>query len=348
MFLFHHKHSHYTFNFVKLLRIGFWTASLILLQPLVASEKIDDWQLAKNEQKPKIQNNNNNNRFNNNPYTKHPTASSIVEFEYYPFILVILSILLIIFGVGLILIHRNVRLKIPIITSVCKSSTNAISKNINKHKISNEIEIGNDVSNKKYYSNATLKRVLQISCGITSGIMFFIICLVVIQPLNNQPLMATTSGHSFSTASSLQFSAQTNSIRSRAMPMKKMSRMSGVSDAMVMNMESAAVASDRTIGLSVGGAKAINNFRQNIKNGYLPQKSDVTIEGIFYDYYFDTGENKDSNGNANITPCNYLFCPSYSQGMWFCFSIACYTSCHMLQNIPKKNIRCITESIVII
>jgi Ca-activated chloride channel family protein len=58
-----------------------------------------------------------------------------------------------------------------------------------------------------------------------------------------------------------------------------------------------------TIGLSAGGAKDINNFRENIEEGYLPLPTDVTYEGLFYDYYFDTGEREE---------CTKLFCPSYS------------------------------------
>jgi Ca-activated chloride channel family protein len=58
-----------------------------------------------------------------------------------------------------------------------------------------------------------------------------------------------------------------------------------------------------TIGLAAGGAKDINNFRQNIRNNYLPLPTDVTYEGLFYDYYFDTGMQK---------PTNKLFAPSYS------------------------------------
>ena len=58
-----------------------------------------------------------------------------------------------------------------------------------------------------------------------------------------------------------------------------------------------------TIGLAVGGAKGIDNFRENIKNGYLPLPTDITYEGLFYEYYFDTGQTKS---------CNKLFCPSYS------------------------------------
>ena len=58
-----------------------------------------------------------------------------------------------------------------------------------------------------------------------------------------------------------------------------------------------------TIGLAVGGANDINNFRENIKNGYLPIPTDITHEGLYYDYTFDTGMDQS---------CEKLFCPSYS------------------------------------
>ena len=58
-----------------------------------------------------------------------------------------------------------------------------------------------------------------------------------------------------------------------------------------------------TIGLSVGGAKDINNFRENIQNNYLPLPTDITYEGLFYDYYFDTGMPQESRK---------LYNPSYS------------------------------------
>jgi Ca-activated chloride channel family protein len=58
-----------------------------------------------------------------------------------------------------------------------------------------------------------------------------------------------------------------------------------------------------SIGFSAGGAKDISNFRENILQDYLPLPSDVTYEGLFYDYYFDTGAAKE---------CKKLFCPSYS------------------------------------
>ncbi len=58
-----------------------------------------------------------------------------------------------------------------------------------------------------------------------------------------------------------------------------------------------------TIGLATGGAKDINNFRENVRNNYLPLPTDITYEGLFYDYYFDTGLQKETNK---------LYAPSYS------------------------------------
>ena len=58
-----------------------------------------------------------------------------------------------------------------------------------------------------------------------------------------------------------------------------------------------------TLGFSVGGAKDINSFRENINNDFLPLPTDITYEGLYYDYYFDTGETE---------VCTKLFCPSYS------------------------------------
>ncbi len=66
---------------------------------------------------------------------------------------------------------------------------------------------------------------------------------------------------------------------------------------------SIAPAASPSIGLSTGGAKDINNFRENIEKGYLPLPTDVTYEGLYYDYYFETGQAKE---------CKKLFCPSYS------------------------------------
>jgi Ca-activated chloride channel homolog len=57
-----------------------------------------------------------------------------------------------------------------------------------------------------------------------------------------------------------------------------------------------------TIGLAAGGAKDANNFRTNVAKDYLPLTTDITYEGVFYDYYFDTGA---------TSACQALFCPSY-------------------------------------
>jgi len=45
-----------------------------------------------------------------------------------------------------------------------------------------------------------------------------------------------------------------------------------------------------SIGLTVGGAQDIGNFRDSILNNSLPLPSSVTVEGIFSEYYFDTGD----------------------------------------------------------
>ncbi len=62
------------------------------------------------------------------------------------------------------------------------------------------------------------------------------------------------------------------------------------------------------LGYSTGGAKDINNFRENINNGYFPISTDITYNGLFYDYTFDTG-NKNEEGEKNTED---LFSPTYS------------------------------------
>ncbi|MRR36333.1 VWA domain-containing protein, partial [bacterium] len=70
-----------------------------------------------------------------------------------------------------------------------------------------------------------------------------------------------------------------------------------------MAAPAAAPGAGPSIGLSAGGAKDVSSFRENINQSYLPLPSDVTYEGLFYDYYFETGAAQE---------CNKLFCPSYS------------------------------------
>lgn len=64
-------------------------------------------------------------------------------------------------------------------------------------------------------------------------------------------------------------------------------------------------------GFSVGGAKDINSFRANIAAGYLPQPSDITYEGLFYDYHFVTGQETASSSPASPR----LFAPSWSTAL---------------------------------
>ena len=68
--------------------------------------------------------------------------------------------------------------------------------------------------------------------------------------------------------------------------------------------DGASGAGDGNIGVSAGGAQDANAFRDNVRNGYVPQPTDIAYEGLFHDYYFDTGAARE---------CNALFCPSYSR-----------------------------------
>ncbi|WP_348609746.1 DUF5797 family protein [Halobaculum rarum] len=58
-----------------------------------------------------------------------------------------------------------------------------------------------------------------------------------------------------------------------------------------------------SLGMATGGAKDVDNFRDNISEGYLPGEDALSTEGLFYDYYFDTGDNRDDKDS--------LFYPSY-------------------------------------
>ncbi|MBT4856571.1 VWA domain-containing protein [Candidatus Uhrbacteria bacterium] len=61
---------------------------------------------------------------------------------------------------------------------------------------------------------------------------------------------------------------------------------------------------EESIGFAVGGANDIQTFRDNIAEGYLPNPSALTYEGLFYEYFFDTGKQEE---------CSELFCASYVQ-----------------------------------
>ncbi|MCK9440503.1 MAG: VWA domain-containing protein [Methanothrix sp.] len=111
-------------------------------------------------------------------------------------------------------------------------------------------------------------------------------------------------------SNSIKFLVTESEIAEESMPMAAAGGIgSGVSKALVgapsasYSMAAPAAAASPSIGFSAGGAKDVNSFRENIKQDYLPLPSDVTYEGLFYDYYFDTGAVKE---------CKKLFCPSYS------------------------------------
>lgn len=74
-----------------------------------------------------------------------------------------------------------------------------------------------------------------------------------------------------------------------------------------LNSDASSVSGNESyLGYSVGGAKDTNNFRENIKNGYFPLTTDITYNGLFYDYSFNT--RRDEN-------LNELFSPSYLQAI---------------------------------
>ena len=74
----------------------------------------------------------------------------------------------------------------------------------------------------------------------------------------------------------------------------------------VMPQSMSVSTSASTVGVSTGGAKDIITFRDNIENDYLPLPTSVTYEGLFYDYFFDTGLGQ---------TCTQMFCPSYSSAL---------------------------------
>lgn len=67
-------------------------------------------------------------------------------------------------------------------------------------------------------------------------------------------------------------------------------------------------------GFAVGGAKDINAFRLNISEGLLPQESDITHHGLFYDYSFNAREavlEKDAEQPSGSSSAD-LFTPACS------------------------------------
>ena len=69
------------------------------------------------------------------------------------------------------------------------------------------------------------------------------------------------------------------------------------------NMASQSMASQDTVGLAAGGAKDVANFRENVVAGHTPQPEAISDEGLFYDYYFETGQRAETDA---------LFAPRYA------------------------------------
>ncbi len=67
---------------------------------------------------------------------------------------------------------------------------------------------------------------------------------------------------------------------------------------------------ERSMSYAVGGAKDIDNFRENLAAGYLPKPSDITYEGLFYGYSFKIGEKSLKNNSENR-----LFRPLWSRAV---------------------------------
>ena len=75
---------------------------------------------------------------------------------------------------------------------------------------------------------------------------------------------------------------------------------------MKVSAMSSSMAPTPSMGLTVGGAMSVSNFRKKIDSDVMPFPGDLSFEGLFSDYYFDT--------NA-IQECKALFCPSYSSAV---------------------------------
>ncbi|MBI9031373.1 VWA domain-containing protein [bacterium] len=114
--------------------------------------------------------------------------------------------------------------------------------------------------------------------------------------LGNLPVQSRVKGLSRSSVDLGGVELGSGSISSSGVARQNLSGSVNMSDRLARNSSDA-------LGFSVGGAKDINNFRENIKNNYMPVEEDITHEGIFYDYFFDN----------NITKqAKHLFEPAYT------------------------------------
>lgn len=87
------------------------------------------------------------------------------------------------------------------------------------------------------------------------------------------------------------------------------SYLTGSINSPVFSATDSAIAESGNLGLSTGGAQNIDNFRENIENGYFPLITDITYNGLFSEYYFDTSNEKVPENNED------LFYPTYSSAV---------------------------------
>jgi Ca-activated chloride channel family protein len=76
------------------------------------------------------------------------------------------------------------------------------------------------------------------------------------------------------------------------------------------------------VGMATGGAKDANNFRDNVHEGYVPMPDSLAYEGLFYDYYFETGDGRPGGDAPGGEPADQsdpadegLFYPSYARAV---------------------------------
>eukprot|EP00484_Ammonia_sp_Unknown_P027451 CAMPEP_0197030336 /NCGR_PEP_ID=MMETSP1384-20130603/9595_1 /TAXON_ID=29189 /ORGANISM="Ammonia sp." /LENGTH=85 /DNA_ID=CAMNT_0042459659 /DNA_START=21 /DNA_END=274 /DNA_ORIENTATION=+ len=65
------------------------------------------------------------------------------------------------------------------------------------------------------------------------------------------------------------------------------------------------------MGNAGSGAKDINTFRKRLDHDTLPDVSDVTYEGLFNEYYFDTLTNIKNDDEKQYTQQEQLIIPTY-------------------------------------
>ncbi|CAF4243400.1 unnamed protein product [Rotaria sp. Silwood2] len=78
---------------------------------------------------------------------------------------------------------------------------------------------------------------------------------------------------------------------------------------LILRLPGGGISTVPRLGFSVGGAKDVNNFRENIQNNYLPIITDLSYEGLFNDYFFNTGNQQEDSNDKK------LFCPSYTMAI---------------------------------